>query len=97
MLMGTKGPSAARDSRCTSRAATSLPVPLSPVMSTVAGVGATLPTRAATACMAGLPVTQSGRAAPAERADSAASFSRSSSLIRPSRRISSWGSKGLTM
>ena len=53
-LTATKGPRPRGDSSWSVRATSSLPVPLSPVMSTAAGVGAASSINRCTACMAGL-------------------------------------------
>jgi hypothetical protein len=50
-LMAMKGPSLRRLPRCSARAMSSLPVPLSPVTSTVASVSATWFTRSNRSCM----------------------------------------------
>ena len=51
----TKGPAARGLQACSVRAATSLPVPLSPIRSTVALVGATLRSASTTGSIAGSP------------------------------------------
>ena len=68
-LIATKGPSTRRLHACTARAATSLPVPLSPSSSTVASVGATLRSADSTAAMAAAPYDSCGL--PSRRATSA--------------------------
>ena len=51
-LMATNGPRARGESSCSVRATSSFPVPLSPVISTGAGVGAASSTRRYTSCIA---------------------------------------------
>ena len=53
-LMGTKGLSARRELACSARTRSSLPVPDSPVTSTVLSVGATLASTLKTSSRAGL-------------------------------------------
>ncbi len=70
-LMATNGPAARPLQRCSARAATSLPLPLSPSSSTVASVAATFRSARSTGCMAGAPWLSGG-----SPADPAASFGR---------------------
>ena len=53
-LIGTKGPSRRALSKCSARASRSLPVPLSPVNSTLAGLSATCLSISNTATIRGL-------------------------------------------
>ena len=64
-LIGTKGISARRLWSCSARATSSLPVPVSPRISTVESVGATLAIRRRTVAMPGESPTRSG--APSSR------------------------------
>ena len=60
-LTGTNGPAARLDWRCSDLATSSFPVPLSPVMSTVLSVGATLLTSLKMRCIFGLAPTMDWR------------------------------------
>ncbi len=96
-LTGTKGPCARLLRRCMSRATTSLPVPLSPVMSTVEFVGATRVTRSYTFFITGEPLSRKASSRSASRLPRFAIFSNDAAAIALfRRRTSSAGSKGFT-
>ena len=84
-LMATNGLCARPDRRCTARASSSLPVPLSPNSSTVAFVGATFSIARQRLRMASLtPMMPSSAIAPVR--SRSRQFSSSSSRIRNARR-----------
>ncbi len=85
-LTATNGPAARLDAWCTARAATSLPVPLSPANSTVAWVGATLRIASTTAAIVGSPqVNVAGASSSRARSRAATSCRRSSARATTSR------------
>src|SRR5262249_11331272 len=74
-LRRTRGRAPRRDRRWMARATSSLPVPVSPLISTVESVGATLPTSARVACRAGEVPTRSSNTAGASASSRNATLS----------------------
>jgi hypothetical protein len=100
-LSATKGRSARLLSRCSARAATSLPVPLSPVINTVVSVGAMRAMSSFTCVMAGLsPMissTEARCACTAERRRLTSSRKLRCCTARPSTSATASTSTGLVM